>query len=305
MDQPRLAARAGAIALVSLGLLAGCAGPPGVPGFPEPTLDSGPSILDPTDTPSVLPMPLVEGTAAVVLEPPEFAPTATPTRISLPLPQERLVIEAPGPRSQVTSPVRVAGWAGPSFQGKVFVRLIGEQGQEIARTTTYLLAQEGSAGSFVVTVPFSISGLAEAGLVEVSFHNLLNNRLDHLSTRPVVFLSVGEPRIFTNLAVAEKVAVFSPREDRVVRGGIASIRGGAWLDEDLPLRIEIHDRAGVLVGVADVPVQAPALGELGTFGADVAFTIPYAQYGRIVVIERSQAPPGVRHVTSLRVWLEP
>lgn len=250
-------------------------------------------------------MPLVEGTASVVLEPPEFAPTATPTRISLPLPQERLVIEAPGPGSLVASPVRVAGWAGPSFQGKIFVRLIGEQGQEIARTTTYLLAQEGSAGSFVITVPFSLAGVAEAGLVEVSFNNQLNNRLDHLSTRPVVFLSVGEPRIFTNLAVAEKVAVFSPREDRVVRGGIVSIRGGAWLDEDLPLRVEVHDRAGDLVGVADVPVQAPALGELGTFEAEVAFTIPYSQYGRILVIERSEIPPGVRHVTSLRVWLEP
>jgi hypothetical protein len=252
-----------------------------------------------------LPPPLVDGTAAVVLEPPEFAPTATPTRISLPLPQERLVLEAPGPGSQVISPVRVVGWAGPSFQGRVLVRLIGEQGQELARTTTYLLAAEDSAGAFVVTVPFSIAGVAEAGLVEVSFNNPRNNRLDHLATRPVVFLSVGEPRVYTNLTVSEKLAIFSPREDRVLRGGVASVRGGGWVDEDLPLLIEVLDRAGQVVGAAEVPVLAPVVGELGTFEADVAYTIPYAQYGTIAVTERGLRPPAVRHYTSLRVWLEP
>lgn len=304
MDHPGLRRRAPLAAAAAL-LLSGCLAPAGGSGGAPNPQAAGGTAPEPSPTLPALPAPLVDGTAAVVLEPPEFAPTATPTRISLPLPQERLILEAPGPGSQVTSPVRVAGWAGPSFQGKVFVRLIGEQGQEIARTTTYILAQEGAAGLFVVTVPFSISGVAEAGLIEVSTNNLLNNRLDHLAARPVVFLAVGEPRVHTNLTVTEKLTIFSPREDRVVRGGVASVRGGAWVDEDLPLLIEVLDRAGQVVGSVEVPLLAPVVGELGTFEAEVPYTIPHAQYGRIAVIERGLHPPAVRHVTSLRVWLEP
>ncbi len=271
---------------------------------------AGPTAAAPdeaTPTPpesSATRLPIVDGTPALVLEPPEFILTPTPTRVSLPLPQERLIIEAPGPGSSVVSPVRVAGWGGPAYQGKIFVRLIGEQGQVLARTTTYLLAIEGVSGQFVVTVPFSIPEVAQAGLIELSF-NTTSNRLEHVSTRPVVFLSVGPPHVYTNLTTTEKVTIFTPRADRRVTGGVATVRGAAILDEDLPLLVEVLDRAGQVVGSTEVPVQAPVLGELGTFEAQVAYTVPYAQYGRIAVTERGLRPPSVRHYTSIRVYLEP
>jgi hypothetical protein len=248
--------------------------------------------------------PVVDGTPALVLEPPEFILTPTPTRISLPLPQERLIIEAPGPGSSVVSPVRVAGWGGPSFQGKLYIRLIGEQGQELARTTTYLLARQDAAGLFVLTVPFTLSGVAEAGLIEVSSYTPSSNRLEHISTRPVVFLSVGPPRVYTNLTSSEKISILSPREDRRVSGGSVTVIGGALLDEDLPLLVEVLDRTGQVIGSTEVRVQAPALGELGTFEAVVTYSVPYSQYGRIAVTEHGLDPPSVRHYTSVRVYLE-
>ena len=255
--------------------------------------------------PSATPQPVIDGTPALVLEPPEFVSSPTPTRISLTLPQERIIIEAPGPGSQVVSPVRVAGWGGPSSQGKVFVRLIGEQGQVLARTTTYLLAQDGAAGQFVLTVPFSLSGVAEAGLVEVSINGYTTGKLEHIATRPVVFLSVGPGRVHTNQAVAEKLTLFSPRADRVIRGGFISVSGAAWLDEDLPLLIEVLDRSGAVIASTEVEVEAPVLGELGTFQAQVPYSVPFSQYGYVAVTERGLYPPAVRHYTSVRVYLEP
>jgi hypothetical protein len=305
MDLAELSAMRMARAAATIGLLAvsACNAPAAGPGPSAPV--ATPMETQPTPAgPATTRLPVVDGTPALVLEPPEFILTPTPTRISLPLPQERLVLQAPGPGSSVISPVRVAGWGGPAAQGKIFVRLIGEQGQVLARTTTYLLAIEGVAGSFVVTVPFSIEGVAEAGLIEVSF-NTPSNRLEHLSTRPVVFLSVGPPRVYTNLTTTEKIAIFSPREDRRVSGGMATVSGGALLDEDLPLLVQVLDRAGEVVGSTEVVVQAPALGELGTFEALVAYTVPYAQYGRIAVTEHGLYPPAVRHYTSVRVYLEP
>lgn len=284
-------------------LLASCGAPlPPTPSIGEPA--PAPSTT-PTPVQAVTPAPIVDGTPAIVLEPPEFVSSPTPTRISLPLPQERLILEAPGPGSHVVSPVRVAGWGGPSAQGKIFVRLIGEQGQEIARTTTFLLAPEDAAGLFVVTVPFAMSGVAEAGLVEVSFNAPGTSRLEHLATRPVVFLSVGPPRIETNLEAAEKLTIFSPRPDQVVAGGSLIVRGAAWLDEDLPLRIEVIDRGGAVIASTDVEVQEPVVGELGTFEAVLTYQVPFAQYVRLALAERGLTPPALRHYTSIRLYLQP
>ena len=306
MDDPRLIVAGVIKTAAAVGLLTLSACRAGVTAPGEVPTVAAASVTTPTPPePSMTRLPIVDGTPALVLEPPEFILTPTPTRVSLPLPLERLIIEAPGPGSSVVSPVRVAGWGGPGFQRKIFVRLIGEQGQELARTTTYLLAQEGSAGLFVVTVPFSIGGLAEVGLVEVSFNTPTSNRLEHISTRPVVFLSVGPDRVYTNLTTAEKITIFSPRLDRLVRGGVATVSGAAILDEDLPLLVEVLDRTGQVIGSVEVPVQEPVVGELGTFEAKVAYTVPYPQYGRIAVTERGLRPPAVRHYTTVRVYLEP
>jgi hypothetical protein len=278
--------------------------------LPAPLNDSpGPAAAAPSPTvlpaaPST-PQPVVDGTPSIILEPPEFVSSPTPTRISLPLPQERIIIEAPGPGSQVVSPVRVAGWGGPSSQGKIFVRLIGEQGQVIARTATYILAPDGASGQFIVTVPFTIAGVAEAGLVEVSYNGYLTGKLEHISTRPVVFLAVGPGRVHTNTTTAEKLTLFSPRQDQVQRDGLISVRGAALLDEDLPLLVELIDRTGEVLASTEVEVQAPALGELGTFQTQLTYSVPYAQYGLLAVTERGLRPPAVRHYTSVRVYLEP
>jgi hypothetical protein len=294
------------LAASSLFLLAACRALPAAPAAVDaPAAFVSPSPEPTAPSPAATPGPVVDGTPSIVLEPPEFVASPTPTRISLNLPQERLIIEAPGPGSQVVSPVRIAGWGGPSAQGRIFIRLIGEQGQVIARTATFILAPEGSSGQFVVTVPFTLSGVAEAGLVELSFNEFGSGKLEHISTRPVVFLSVGPARVHTNTTTAEKLSLFSPRRDQVQRDGVVNVSGAAWLDEDLPLLVEILDREDNVIASTEVEVQSPVVGELGTFQTQLAYTVPYGQYGRLAVTERGLHPPAVRHYTSVRVYLEP
>jgi len=289
---------------VAASLLLTACSPAASPPIAVASATAEPSLTPAPATPST-PAPMTDSTPALVLEPPEFVSSPTPTRISLPLPQERIILEAPGPGSQVVSPVRVAGWGGPSSQGRLSIRLIGEQGQVLARTSTYLLAPQDAAGQFVLTVPFTIDGVAEAGLVEVSSYALSDGRLEHVSTRPVVFLSVGPDSVQTNQDTAEKLALFSPREGQVIRGGTIMVRGGAIVDEDLPLLVEVLDRMGQVVASTEVEVQAPAVGELGTFQTQIRYSLPFPQYGRVAVTERGLHPPAVRHYTSVRVYLQP
>ncbi len=250
-------------------------------------------------------LPLVNVTPALVLEPPDFAPTPTPTLLSLPLPAERLLIEAPGPGSQVSSPVRIVGWGGPSYQDRVRIRLIGENGEVLAQVRAYLLVPSGRSGRFIVDLPFHFAPVAESALIEVSYENPLTGRLDHLTTRRVVLLSTGRPLVQPNLTAPEKVTIFTPREDRVIEGGSILIRGAAWLDEDLPLLVEILDRQGNVLSSSEVVLAAPALGELGTFDVTLPYNVPYEQYGWVAVTERGVHPPTVLHYTSVRVYLKP
>ena len=109
MGNPRLSRRFAAAGVLMLSL-AGCSSPVTLPASCRNSSAIAATPTSPPVSPST-PIPVVDGTPALVLEPPEFVSSPTPTRISLPLPQERIVIEDPGPGSQVVSPVRVAGWA--------------------------------------------------------------------------------------------------------------------------------------------------------------------------------------------------
>jgi len=291
--------------ILLLVLLSGCgpasSAPPATASYsPEPS----PTVTP--EPPSGAPLlPLVDVTPAVVLEPPTFVPSPTPTLISLPLPPEELILESPGFGSQIGSPIHIVGWGGPSYHDQVRVRLIGEDGQVLAQIRTYLLVPSGRSGRFIVDLPFQLQGVAEAALIEASIDNPLTGRLDHLTTRRVVLLSTGRALIHTSITPPEKVTIFTPREDRVIEGGSILLRGAAWLDEDLPLLIEIIDRQGQVISAAEVALAAPALGELGTFEATLDYTVPYPQYGWVAVTERGLQPPAILHYTSMRVYLRP
>ena len=102
-----------------------------------------------------------------------------------------------------------------------------------------------------------------------------------------------------------KLAIFTPREEVIVEGGRALVSGAGWVDLDVPLTVEILDRSGNRLGGAQVPLDAPAVGQLGTFSVEVDYQTPYPQWARITVAEVHPDLPGVFHYTSVLVWLRP
>ena len=84
-----------------------------------------------------------------------------------------------------------------------------------------------------------------------------------------------------------------------------TVRGAGWVNSDVPLQVQVLDRGGNVVGSTEASVDAPAVGQLGTFEVEVAYTIPSAQYGRIAVWEPGTLIPGIVHYNSIEVYLEP
>jgi len=295
------------VLLLMLGLAA-CGAPTSPVPSPvlQPSLTSTPApspTLEPGTTATISPLTLA--TPAVVLEPAELPPTPTLAGLSLDMPAESLALLQPGPNSQVVSPIQIVGRGGPSYSNRVHLRLIGEDGRVIAQRTTYLWSIAGHAGVFSTELPFEIALVGEAARLEASTDALRGGRLEHLTTVNLILLSEGTPLIHPVIDGPERLAIFSPREGARVEGGSVHVRGAGWVESDGPLAVVVLDYQRTVVGSSDVVLQAPGIGQLGTFEADIAYQVPTLQYGRIAVFERSADGTQRVHYTSLEVLLRP
>jgi hypothetical protein len=266
---------------------------------------SSSSTHSPTETlaASPTPAPYTNATPAIVLDVPLPSPTPPPATPSIGLPAERLSIYEPGPGSEAVSPLRVIGFGGPSWEGRVRLRLIGEQGDILADRTTFLQAMPDLPGRIYTDLSFTFPWVAQTARLEVRTFSTRDGQMDHLTTRQVVLLTTGTALIYPALGGAEKIAIFSPRANGYVRGSPVTVRGGGWLDTPGPLVIEVLDRNGNVVGSATTPLSTSKPGEVGSFEVQVPYTLDYSQYGQIAVYEAAISPPGILHYSSVDVYL--
>ena len=263
-----------------------------------------PAAVDPIDGES-FPPPLTEATPAIIIEPSFPAPTPTSIPPSVGVPLEELSILLPGPGSMVNSPIQVKGFGGPSLNNRVQVRLIAEDGRILSEGYSFLYSFPGRPGLFYIQMPFESQLVAERAWLEVRSFDDFFGMLRHLMTVEVTILSTGSDRIYPAIHGAEKLTIFRPREENVIAGGSVLIQGAGWVDQDVPLRIEIVNQAGDVLGSGQVELDAPAVGQLGTFSVEIAYQTSQQQWARIGVYEHHDGVPGLVHYTSVGVWLGP
>lgn len=258
----------------------------------------------PLHQPADMPEPFTEITSAIVIESVEDLQTPTPLPALVNMPLEQIAIYDPGPGSQVTSGFRVNGWGGPSFEDRVLIRLLGEDGTVLSKGWRYLSVFSGNPGRFNATINFNIEHVAEEARLEISMQSWRDRQTTHISTVNLTLLSTGSARIHPARRGAEKLALLSPREGEVVSGGVALVEGAGWVDSDTPLNVEIINNQGESLGSAQVELDSPAVGQLGTFSVQVPYQIPFQQWVHITVYEPSTGNiPGIIHLTSVEVWI--
>jgi hypothetical protein len=262
------------------------------------------SEQSPSSTPGAI-APFTVETPAIVIEPPLPLPTATPLPASVGVPLEELALLKPGPGSLVRSPISIEGFGGPSQNNRVQLRLYGEDGRLISQGNTFLYSYPGRPGQFFGQVPFDTPLVAETGWLEVRSFGDRYGLLRHLTKLQINLLSTGSERIYPTIHGAEKLTIFSPRDDARVTGGNLQLSGAGWVDADGPLGVELLDALGQVIASTTVVLDSPGVGHLGTFTVSLGYEITFPQWVRIGVFERHGDVPGVIHYTSVQVWLEP
>lgn len=253
----------------------------------------------PTDAPTSMP-------PAATAIPPSPTIEATPTTAATQAgaPEEVILILQPGPGSRVTSPLRVAGIADPTFEQALVVRLVLDDGSLFALEPAQIQSELGTRGPFEVELPFTV-GEQRAALLQVYSSSARDGGLTHLSSVGLRLAPGGAPDIRPAQPGPEHLQIRQPALRDRISGGIAHVQGFGLASFEGTLLVQVYDAEGNQVGSQPIIVQAPDMGVPGPFVADVAYVVTAEGPGRIVVVDPLPVFDGLGHLASVEVELAP
>jgi hypothetical protein len=272
---------------------------------PPPPAPTGSPI--PTVTPAVTATfaPLTEATKPIVLAPSgDLVSPTVPPQPPVNLPDNPIALFEPGPGSQVVSPFRVVGRAGPSFQERVIVRLYGEQGQMLHEKTTVLFAFPGNAGRFVTILAFETEMVAEAGKIQIDTPDPRYGRLAHRFTEEVVLLANGPGKLRPGHQSPAQLTVLEPRQGEVVPNGGLIVKGGGWSYGGGPLLLQAWDHSGEVIDSAPLELSNGLKGAIGVFEAELQIQVSASGYGRLAVMEMDPETGQPAYLNSTEVYFQ-
>ncbi len=218
--------------------------------------------------------------------------------------EEAILILEPGPGSRLTSPLRVAGVSDPTFEQTLVVRIVLDEGTELAIQPVIIAADIGHRGAFEVEIPFTVSGERNA-LVQVLDQSARDGGIIHLASVGVTLAATGANDVLPGASHPETIVIYQPELGDTVVGGIAYVEGFGLASFEQTLILEIHDAEGNVVGSLPIMVDAADWGLPGPFNADVPYAVAEEGPGRVVVIDPLPVFDGVGHISSVEVTLAP
>jgi hypothetical protein len=219
-------------------------------------------------------------------------------------PPESIMILSPASGSTVTSPVRISGIAGPTFEQNLVLRVLLADGTELVESFTTIQAELGERGPYETELDIDLDS-RENIFIQIYDTSARDGGIIHLSSIGVMFDPDGPEDIITRDPYPEQIVIFEPQMNETVTGGMVSVSGFAIAGFEQALQVEVLDEMGDVIAIEPVTVEAPDLGIPGIFQVDVEYDLTEAGPGRIVVRDISPAHGDDAHRSSVEVNLEP
>jgi len=247
-------------------------------------------------------------TPAVSSSLPSTQPAAVPS-LTVPPPDNQSVPEAililePGPGSRLVSPLRVAGMADSTFEQNLVVRILLDDGSQLAQIPTTIQSELGQRGEFQVEIPFSVSGEQQA-FIQVYSSSPRDGGITHLASTGVLLADTGPADIRLIEAHPEHIQITNLAPGDSLNGGVAHVEGVALASFEQTLVVDILGEDGSVLGSQSLIVDSPEWGQPGPFQVDVAYSVTTSGAGRVVVRDPSPAFSGDVHSASIEVKLNP
>lgn len=250
-------------------------------------------------------LPVATAPPALPTEPP-----ATPGALA-PLPtvtpagsEEAIQILEPGPGSRLTSPLHVAGLADPTFEQTLGVRLVLDDGTELAAGPAMIQAEIGTRGPFEGELAFSVTAERNASL-QVFDASARDGGITHLASVGVTLAPSGAPEVLPAESRPEAIVITQPERGATISGGSVLVEGWGLASFEGTLVVEVYDADGLLVGSEPLIVEAPDIGLRGSFSITVTYAVGSAGPGRVRVVDPLPVFNGLGHIASIEVTLAP
>lgn len=234
---------------------------------------------------------------------PTIGPTPSPPAPSIEAEEAILILE-PGPGSRLTSPLHVSGIADPTFEQTLGVRLVLDDGTQLAAGPAMIHTELGTRGPFDGELSFSVSSERNA-LLQVFDASARDGGITHLASVGVTLAPGGPADVVPAAPHPEAIVIHQPEAGATVSGGTVLVEGVGVASFEGTLVVEVYDAEGLLVGSEPLIAAAPEMGQPGTFSVSVPYSVSSAGPGRVRVVDPLPAFNGIGHVASVELMLEP
>lgn len=215
-----------------------------------------------------------------------------------------LQITRPGDGAAVTAPVAIRARRLGEGAARLWLELYGKDGRLLSRRILRISGRDAAPGALEEQLDFEIPAEIEAGWLRVVLQDS-QLRFMAVDTLPLTLLQEGQVKTAPPARDAPDISIQQPKSGVQVSGGLLEVRGTVSSDVRLPLRVQLVDAAGRVVG------QRLAGGETGGSSGQVVYTaqVPYAVREatavRLLVFEEGGDLPLIKHLSSLELVLKP
>lgn len=218
---------------------------------------------------------------------------------------EAILIESPGVRSRVASPLTITGQADPTFEQALIVRLLTLDGTDLASTAVTIDAPIGERGAFEGTLQFSVQSEQQA-VLQVLSTSPREGGITHLTS---LILTLVPDRSDQDLNRAEphpeRIVIEAPRPGAQISGAQIVVSGIARPSFEGTLVVSLLGADGEVLVEEPLIVDAPDMGAYGRFEIALPYDISEQIPARVVVSDPSPAFGGANHLSSVEVQLNP
>ncbi len=215
-----------------------------------------------------------------------------------------LQITQPGDGAAVTAPVAIRARSFGEGAARLWLELYGKDGRLLSRRILRISGPDAALGVLEEQLDFEIPAETEGGWLRLVLQDK-QLRFMAVDTLTLTLLREGRARAALPAGDAPDISIQLPKSGVQVSGGMLEVRGTVSSDVKLPLRVQLVDAAGRVVG------QRLAGGEMGGSSGQVVYTaqVPYAVREatpvRLLVFEEGGELAQIKHLSSLELVLKP
>jgi hypothetical protein len=215
-----------------------------------------------------------------------------------------LQITRPGDGAALTAPVAIRARRLGEGAARLWLELYGKDGRLLSRRILRISGMDAAPAFLEEQLDFEIPAAAEQGWLRLVLQDS-QLRFMAVDTLPLTLLREGQARGAPPAGDTPDIGIQRPTSGVQVSGGMLEVRGTVSSHVKLPLRVQLVDAAGRVVG------QRLAGGETGgssgrvVYSAQVPYAVRTATPVRLLVFEEGGDLLQIKHLSSLVLVLNP